>query len=101
LGIVITGNPVRAQGDSLTQSLLYGNAILMRQSVDQVETERSKLVVTDALHEWLDLVVGLHPVDRFLHQRVAVLDPQTDTIETHSLVQGNGVAMNGPRIDFY
>ena len=51
------------------------------------------------MHQRLDLLVGLHAVDRLLHLRIEVLDAERDAVEAERLQVRQALARDGAGID--
>ena len=99
MGVVVAGDAVGAQADDPAQRFRHALVVLVRQAVDEVETQRAETVAAHRLDAIRDVGIRVPAVDRRLHPRVEILNAQTDTVETHAFEQRDGGGIDAARVD--
>ena len=79
--VVVAGDPIGLERESLAQGVLEASRCLARQSVDQIDVDALEPRLPRQVHRPPDFRFRLQPPDRGLHHRIEVLHPEADPPE--------------------
>ena len=99
MGVVVNRDAIRIEPYHLLERRVETVDRLVRQAVDQIEIDRAHAAEPRFLDDCDSDLDALHAIYRFLHARIEILDPGTDTVEAQ-IVQVSHIAfLHDPRID--
>ena len=78
-------NAIRVHRDYLVYGIAKALGGLMRQPVDQIQVDALKAELAAAIEQRFDHLVRLNSMDGLLHQRIEVLYPHTQPVESQAI----------------